>query len=174
MKHRTRTTFALAALLALTTACSSDETTAAPAPSESVEITAEATDDAPTKEERIAAAENAPGKAADAAAAEAAATAAEEAETARQVEAIEAAEAQKIAEAQDAADDAALVGALDLTTDEGLCAADAELTNLEVNDALAPLLGFSADRDVRTFDQTEAIREHKNLAFSRACPERMS
>jgi hypothetical protein len=61
---------------------------------------------------------------------------------------------------------------LDLTTDSGICAADAELTNLELNDALAPLLGFPADRDARTPDQDEAIREYKNTAFLRGCPAR--
>jgi hypothetical protein len=61
---------------------------------------------------------------------------------------------------------------LDLTTDAGICAADAELTNLELNDALAPLLGYPADRDSRTFEQDEAIREHKNAALSRECPAR--
>ncbi|MBN7792448.1 hypothetical protein [Microbacterium esteraromaticum] len=60
----------------------------------------------------------------------------------------------------------------DLTTDDGLCAADAEMSNLELNDAIAPMLGYSADRDDRTFEQDEAIREHKNAAFERACPER--
>lgn len=63
--------------------------------------------------------------------------------------------------------------ALDLTTDAGLCAADAELTSLELNDALAPLLGYSAVRDLRSAEQDEAIRAHKNAAFERACPERM-
>lgn len=53
----------------------------------------------------------------------------------------------------------------DLTTDAGLCAADAELTNLELNDALVPLLGCPADRDLRTPEQDEAIRAHKNAAF---------
>jgi|GEM_PF-3709462 len=62
----------------------------------------------------------------------------------------------------------------DLSTDEGLCAADAELSNLELNDALAPLLGFPADRDARSFEQDEAIRAHKNAAFARACPARAS
>lgn len=62
----------------------------------------------------------------------------------------------------------------DLSTDEGLCAADSELTNLELNDAIAPLLGFSPDRDARTSHQDDAIREHKNAAFLRACPARAS
>lgn len=60
----------------------------------------------------------------------------------------------------------------DLTTDEGLCAADADMTNLELNDALAPLLGYPADRDARTSDQDDAIREYKNAGFERACPAR--
>jgi lactate dehydrogenase-like 2-hydroxyacid dehydrogenase len=67
-----------------------------------------------------------------------------------------------------------LDAALDLTTDEGLCAADAELTNLELNDALAPQLGFPADRDARTVEQDDAIKAYKNAAFARACPERAS
>ncbi|QXT62257.1 hypothetical protein [Tessaracoccus palaemonis] len=62
----------------------------------------------------------------------------------------------------------------DLTTDEGLCEADADLTNLELNDAIAPLLGFPADRDERTYDQDEAIRDYKNEAFRRECPARAS
>lgn len=62
----------------------------------------------------------------------------------------------------------------DLTTDAGLCAADTELTNLELNDALAPMLGFSADRDSRTFEQDETIRAYKNEAFLRECPARAS
>lgn len=60
----------------------------------------------------------------------------------------------------------------DLTTDAGLCAADAEMTSLELNDALAPLLGFPADRDARSFEQDEAIRDYKNAAFERECPAR--
>lgn len=60
----------------------------------------------------------------------------------------------------------------DLTTDEGLCAADADMTNLELNDAIAPLLGYPADRDARTADQDQAIRDYKNAAFERACPAR--
>lgn len=64
--------------------------------------------------------------------------------------------------------------ALDLSTDAGLCAADAELSNLELNDALAPMLGYPASRDARTSDQDEAIRFYKNAAFGRACPERAS
>lgn len=60
----------------------------------------------------------------------------------------------------------------DLTTDAGLCAADAEMTSLELNDALAPILGFPADRDARSFEDDEAIREHKNAAFERECPAR--
>lgn len=63
---------------------------------------------------------------------------------------------------------------LDLTSDAGLCAADAELSNLELNDALAPMLGYPASRDARTSDQDEAIRFYKNAAFGRACPERAS
>lgn len=63
---------------------------------------------------------------------------------------------------------------LDLMTDAGLCAADAELSNLELNDALAPMLGYPANRDARTSDQDEAIRSYKNAAFSRACPARAS
>jgi hypothetical protein len=63
---------------------------------------------------------------------------------------------------------------LDLVTDAGLCAADAELTNLELNDAIAPLLGFSPVRRDRTVDQNDAIRAYKNAAFSRACPQRAS
>lgn len=63
---------------------------------------------------------------------------------------------------------------LDLTTDAGLCAADAEVSNLELNDALAPMLGYPASRDARTSDQDEAIRFYKNAAFGRACPERAS
>jgi len=64
--------------------------------------------------------------------------------------------------------------AWDLVTDAGLCAADAELTNLELNDAIAPLLGFSPVRDDRTVEQDDAIRAYKNAAFTRACPERAS
>lgn len=60
----------------------------------------------------------------------------------------------------------------DLTTDAGLCAADAEMTNLELNDAVAGLLGYSVDRGSRTFEQDEAIREYKNAAFMRVCPAR--
>ncbi|OYC97196.1 hypothetical protein CI089_01180 [Microbacterium sp. Yaish 1] len=60
----------------------------------------------------------------------------------------------------------------DLTTDAGLCAADAEMTNRELNDALAPVLGYPADRDARTIDQEEMIRGYKNAAFERACPAR--
>ncbi len=63
---------------------------------------------------------------------------------------------------------------LDLTTDAGICAADAEMTNLELNDALAPLLGYPADRDSRTDEQAEAIREHKSAAVLRECPGRAS
>lgn len=62
----------------------------------------------------------------------------------------------------------------DLTTDEGLCEADSDLTNLELNDAIALLLGFPADRDERTYDQDEAIRDYKNEAFLRECPARAS
>tara|TARA_B100000378_G_scaffold207577_1_gene170697 strand:- start:347 stop:829 length:483 start_codon:yes stop_codon:yes gene_type:complete len=62
--------------------------------------------------------------------------------------------------------------ALDLTTDAGLCAADAELTNLELNDAIAPLLGLPSDRDDRTAADDDEIREYKNAAFLRECPER--
>lgn len=64
--------------------------------------------------------------------------------------------------------------ALDLVTDAGLCAADAEMTNLELNDAIAPLLGYSPVRDERTVEQDDAIRSYKNAAFTRACPERAS
>lgn len=64
------------------------------------------------------------------------------------------------------------VAALDLSTDAGLCAADAEMTNLELNDAIAPLLGFSPVRDDRTFEQDDAIRAYKNAAFTRVCPAR--
>ncbi|WP_323985863.1 hypothetical protein [Microbacterium plantarum] len=67
---------------------------------------------------------------------------------------------------------AASAPAFDLATDEGLCAADADMTNLELNDALAPLLGYPAHRDARTSDQDDAIREYKNAAFERACPAR--
>lgn len=62
--------------------------------------------------------------------------------------------------------------AIDLTSDAGLCAADAELSNLELNDALAPVLGYPSDRDLRSSDQDEAIRSYKNAAFERACPAR--
>lgn len=62
---------------------------------------------------------------------------------------------------------------LDLVTDAGLCAADSELTNLELNDAIAPLLGFSSVRDERTLAQDDAIRAYKNAAFTRACPNRI-
>lgn len=61
---------------------------------------------------------------------------------------------------------------VDLSSDAGLCAADAEMTNLELNDAIAPLLGYPADRDSRTSEQDQAIREYKNAAFERACPAR--
>ena len=64
--------------------------------------------------------------------------------------------------------------ALDLTTDAGICAADADLTNLELNDALAPLLGYPADRRSRTDTQNQAIRDYKNAALKRACPARAS
>ncbi|AQY02026.1 hypothetical protein [Microbacterium foliorum] len=60
----------------------------------------------------------------------------------------------------------------DLSTDEALCEADAEMTNLELNDAIAPMLGYSADRDSRSAEQDEAIRAYKNAAFERACPAR--
>lgn len=63
-------------------------------------------------------------------------------------------------------------GGMDLTTDEGLCAADAEMSNLELNDAVALVLGYPGDRDLRTFDQDDAIRDYKNAAFQRACPGR--
>ncbi|MCB2177561.1 MAG: hypothetical protein KQH57_17265 [Actinomycetales bacterium] len=62
----------------------------------------------------------------------------------------------------------------DLSTDTGLCAADAEMTNLELNDAIAPLLGYSPTRRNRTVEQDDAIRAYKNAAFARACPERAS
>ncbi|TGO04414.1 hypothetical protein SERN_2007 [Serinibacter arcticus] len=61
-----------------------------------------------------------------------------------------------------------------LLSDEGLCAADAEMSSLELNDALAPLLGFSGDRNKRIPGEDEEIREYKNAAFERACPERAS
>lgn len=63
---------------------------------------------------------------------------------------------------------------IDLTTDQGLCAADAEMTNLELNDALAVVLGYPGDRDARSFEQDDAIRDYKNAAFKRACPARAS
>jgi hypothetical protein len=63
---------------------------------------------------------------------------------------------------------------IDLTTDEGLCAADAEMTNLELNDALALVLGYPGDRDLRSPVQDDAIRDYKNTAFERACPARAS
>jgi len=63
---------------------------------------------------------------------------------------------------------------LDLVTDAGAVCCDAELTNLELNDAIAPLLGFSPVRRDRTVEQNDAIRGYKNAAFSRACPERTS
>jgi hypothetical protein len=62
----------------------------------------------------------------------------------------------------------------DLTTAVGICEADAELTNLELNDALAPLLGFAPDRRLRSPDQDQAIRDHKTAAFLAECPERAS
>lgn len=65
-------------------------------------------------------------------------------------------------------------GTWDLATDAGLCAADAELTNLELNDAIAPLLGFPAARGDRSLEEDDAIRAYKNEAFERACPERAS
>lgn len=46
------------------------------------------------------------------------------------------------------------------------------MTNLELNDAIAPLLGYPADREARTFEQDEAIRDYKNAAFERMCPSR--
>lgn len=63
---------------------------------------------------------------------------------------------------------------LDLTTDIGLCDADMRLSNLELNDALAPILGYPADREQRTTEQDDAIRAYKNAAFERACPSRAS
>ena len=60
----------------------------------------------------------------------------------------------------------------DITTDAGLCAADAELSNLELNDLVALLLDYPADRDLRTSEDDEAIRAYKNEAFLRECPER--
>lgn len=60
----------------------------------------------------------------------------------------------------------------DLTTDAGLCAADADMSNLELNDAIAPLLGYPSNRKARTPEQDDAIREYKNAAFERACPAR--
>lgn len=62
----------------------------------------------------------------------------------------------------------------DVATDAGLCAADAELSNLELNDAIAPLLGYPSSRDDRTVEQDDAIRAYKDAAFARACPERTS
>ena len=64
--------------------------------------------------------------------------------------------------------------AYDLTTDAGLCAADSPMTDTELNDAIAPQLGFSPDRRSRTFEQDEALRAYKNAAFRRACPYRAS
>jgi len=63
-------------------------------------------------------------------------------------------------------------GMPDLTTDAGLCIADADMTNLELNDAIAPILGFPADRKARTPEQDDAIRNYKNAAFERKCPSR--
>lgn len=60
----------------------------------------------------------------------------------------------------------------DLTSDDGICSADAELTNLELNDALAAVLGFPTNRDNRTLEQDDAIRDYKSAAFARACPSR--
>lgn len=60
----------------------------------------------------------------------------------------------------------------DLNTDEGICAGDAAMTSLELNDALAPLLGISPDREVRSVHEDDVIRAHKNAAFTRACIER--
>lgn len=60
----------------------------------------------------------------------------------------------------------------DLYTDKGVCAADAALTNLDLNDALAPILGYPAERAARTIEQDDAIRAHKNAVFRRTCPER--
>lgn len=62
----------------------------------------------------------------------------------------------------------------DLATDEGLCSADSKMTDLELNDAVAPLFGFPAERRSRTYEETEKIRAYKNAAFSRECPERVS
>lgn len=146
--------------------CSADEGGDAASPSASATATATAT--------TTATADAAADEKAEAEAAEAAKVAAEEAETAKQLALIEAADAKKAAEALRAAEHAATLAALDLTTDAGLCAADAELTSLELNDALAPLLGFAADSDLRTPDQDDAIRTHKNDAFTRACPARAS
>lgn len=62
----------------------------------------------------------------------------------------------------------------DLRTDEGLCAADAEMTNLQLNDAIAVILGYPGDRDARSYEQAAAIRDYKSAAFERACPARAS
>lgn len=165
MTRRTLAALSLAAALATAGCSAGDDEAPMPTVTTTSPITAEPTDEPPTKAERIAAAENAPGK-------DDADDAADAAETAKLLEQIAAADAQKAAEAQAAADAAAAAGSLDLSTDAGLCAADAELTSLELNDALAPLLGFPADRDLRTPTQDDAIRTHKTDAFTRACPER--
>lgn len=78
------------------------------------------------------------------------------------------------AEEVEAAKKRAAMDALDLTPDQVLCALDEELTGRELDDAMAPLLGFAADRDLRTPAQDDEIRDYKNAAFMRACPERAS
>jgi len=65
-------------------------------------------------------------------------------------------------------------GGVDLRSDQGLCAADAEMTNLQLNDAIAVMLGYPGDRDARSYEQDDAIRDYKNAAFERACPARAS
>lgn len=60
----------------------------------------------------------------------------------------------------------------DVSTDAGICVADADMTNLELNDAIAPVLGYPADRDARTPEQDQAIRDFKNAAMQRMCPSR--
>lgn len=60
---------------------------------------------------------------------------------------------------------------IDLPTAEAICADAAGMSSLELNDALAPDLGYSADRNMRTNEQTEQIREYAEAAFLLACPE---
>lgn len=64
--------------------------------------------------------------------------------------------------------------AYDLTTDQGLCAADATVTNLELDDLVAPLLGLPASAALRTAAQDDLIRTYQDDAFLRACPARAS